>query len=653
MNRQFLIVGAIVSLGVIPLLSQGNLQQGGPAQGNAQGQRGANAAVAVQRPGSIRGVVLRDGTNEPLADVQITAGSTGTNPPTLLLAITDSGGHFILNNVPAGMRNVSAQLEGYWGPETNGNRPGNSSKTVLVTSDMITDITIPMTPSGIISGRVMDPRGILISDIQVGAFLIAYNEGVVTLQQRASRTTDDRGEYRLFKLPPGTYYVAAVPRQNGNRPALPDNPVQVAPIRTYYLNVPDPAASSPLTVQGGAELSGIDIRLTTAVIGKISGQVVNTIPPEESVTRGGARGNRGGRGNNQAPARGVAPNAARGGQANLPLNATVNLFLHDFYSPQDVGFGSQSAAMDSPNNGHFEFRNVVPGIYDLYASLPDIEGYGPQAPAGQATSPMAFGRTTIEVRGGDVDGVTVTVHHGVTLKGRLIVDGLPANAPDNVRITLQPADSSIRISEYGQVSRYQLTIAADGSFTIPAVPEAHYRVQVQVAGGAGNRGGNRGGRGANPDAADPPPPAGPPVKGNAYVADVLLGGASIYDKGLDIGLNAPAQLEVILKTDPGSVTGTLMAANQTPVQGTLVVLVPAPQHRQNMALYKIAASNAMGRFTMNGVAPGDYKLFAWESAPNGAYQNAEFIRKYEDRGVPITVLPNAPTDTQIPLIPKN
>ena len=188
-------------------------------------------------------------------------------------------------------------------------------------------------------------------------------------------------------------------------------------------------------------------------------------------------------------------------------------------------------------------------------------------------------------------------------------------------------------------------------FTIPAVPEAHYRVQVQVVGG-GNRGGR--GRGANPDAADTTaPPAGPPVKNNAYVADILLGVASIYDKGLDIGLNTPAQLEIILKTDPGSVTGILVAANQTPVQGTLVVLVPAPQHRQNMALYKIGGTNATGRFTINGVAPGDYKLFAWESAPNGAYQNADFIKKYETRGVPITVLPNAPTEAQVPLIPKN
>jgi hypothetical protein len=444
-----------------------------------------------------------------------------------------------------------------------------------------------------------------------------------------------------------------MPRQSFNRPLLPDNPIQVAPIRTYYLNVPDPASSSPVAVRPGEEISSVDIRLTTAVIGKISGQVVDTIPPEESVTRGGARGNRGGRGNNQAPARGVAPNAARGGPGNPPLSATINMFPHDRFASQDVGFGSQSALMDSPNNGHFEFQNVVPGLYDLYASLPDSQGYGPQAPAGQATNPMGFGRTTIEVRGGDVGGVTITVHHGVDLKGRLIVDGLPANAPDNVRISLQAADSSTRIAEYSQVSRLQPMIGADGSFTIPAVPEAHYRVQVQVIGpNNGARGGGRG-RGANADPADSAPPAGPPVKNNAYIADVLLGGASIYDRGLDIGLDAPAQLEISLKTNPGSVTGTVMAGNQIPPQGTAVVLVPAMQHRQNTALYKNAGTNAMGRFTMNGVVPGEYKLFAWESVPNGAYQNADFMKKYEERGVPVTVMPNAPTEIQIPLIPKN
>jgi hypothetical protein len=99
-----------------------------------------------------------------------------------------------------------------------------------------------------------------------------------------------------------------------------------------------------------------------------------------------------------------------------------------------------------------------------------------------------------------------------------------------------------------QVSRYQ-TIGADGSFTIPAVPEAHYRVQVQVAGGGGNRGGNRGGRGPIPTQRIA---ARRIREGNAYVADILLGGASIYDKG-SISVYAGA-FDIILKPDPGSVT---------------------------------------------------------------------------------------------------
>jgi hypothetical protein len=314
--------------------------------------------------------------------------------------------------------------------------------------------------------------------------------------------------------------------------------------------------------------------------------------------------------------------------------------------------------MDSPNNGHFEFKNILPGIYDLYASLPDSQGYGPAAPPGQAANPLGYGRTTVEVRGGDLDGVTITVHHGVDLHGRLTVDGIPASAPPNVRISLQPADSSSRLAEYNQVGQLQPAIGEDGTFTIPAVPEAHYRFQVQVT-GANNPGARAGGstgargRGAPPaDPAVPPPPEGPPVKANAYVADILMGGISVYDNGIDIGSSPPGQIEVILKTNPGSVMGTVIGATQNTVQGIMAVLVPASSRRQNSALYKMGFSNAMGRFTINGVPPGDYKLFAWESAPNGAVQNTDFIKKYEERGVSVMVMPGTMTEAQVSLIPK-
>ncbi|HZI50436.1 MAG TPA: carboxypeptidase-like regulatory domain-containing protein, partial [Terriglobia bacterium] len=60
--------------------------------------------------------------------------------------------------------------------------------------------------------------------------------------------------------------------------------------------------------------------------------------------------------------------------------------------------------------------------------------------------------------------------------------------------------------------------------------------------------------------------------------------------------------------------------------------VPEARRRSNRALYVSAISDASGRFTLRGVAPGDYKVFAWESIPAFAHVNAAFLAKHEDRG---------------------
>ena len=62
------------------------------------------------------------------------------------------------------------------------------------------------------------------------------------------------------------------------------------------------------------------------------------------------------------------------------------------------------------------------------------------------------------------------------------------------------------------------------------------------------------------------------------------------------------------------------------------MMVPAPQRRQNLAWYKTATSNAVGRFSISGLAPGEYKLFAWERSPETAYMDSAFLAKYEERG---------------------
>jgi hypothetical protein len=44
-----------------------------------------------------------------------------------------------------------------------------------------------------------------------------------------------------------------------------------------------------------------------------------------------------------------------------------------------------------------------------------------------------------------------------------------------------------------------------------------------------------------------------------------------------------------------------------------------------------------GKFQIHGVAPGEYKIFAWETVLLTAWQNAEFLSKYESQGSAVSV----------------
>jgi len=55
---------------------------------------------------------------------------------------------------------------------------------------------------------------------------------------------------------------------------------------------------------------------------------------------------------------------------------------------------------------------------------------------------------------------------------------------------------------------------------------------------------------------------------------------------------------------------------------------------------------------MNGVAPGSYKLFAWENIPQGAEQNEEFLSRYDALGIRVMVNAGTPiTNIQVLSIP--
>ena len=100
-----------------------------------------------------------------------------------------------------------------------------------------------------------------------------------------------------------------------------------------------------------------------------------------------------------------------------------------------------------------------------------------------------------------------------------------------------------------------------------------------------------------------------------------------------------------------SIRGTVRNAEGKPAPSATVVLVPPAVRRQNPWLFRTLRTNLNGEFSVNNVAPGDYKLFAWETVPNTAYMNAAFMEKYELRGRPVTLAPGGDSNFELTLIP--
>jgi hypothetical protein len=54
-------------------------------------------------------------------------------------------------------------------------------------------------------------------------------------------------------------------------------------------------------------------------------------------------------------------------------------------------------------------------------------------------------------------------------------------------------------------------------------------------------------------------------------------------------------------------------------------------------LYRVARPGDDGTFVLRNIPPGNYKLFAWDSVLSTAWMNADFIKTFESRGVPVKI----------------
>jgi hypothetical protein len=125
---------------------------------------------------------------------------------------------------------------------------------------------------------------------------------------------------------------------------------------------------------------------------------------------------------------------------------------------------------------------------------------------------------------------------------------------------------------------------------------------------------------------------------DAYIADIRQGSKSIYEDGtIVVGADQPQPVDIVLARPAAMVQGAVQDATGKPIGSALVVLIPDGRRRENPLFYKKVTASPEGHFTLQALAPGQYKIFAWENLPTGAERNAQFLARFEQFGRSVNV----------------
>ena len=224
----------------------------------------------LTKPGTIGGTVVNE-SGQPLSDATVIIRAFGSTT-IRRITTTDRHGDFQVNGLPPVVYLVSAALPAYTLPPRH---PDSTQATSYRVGDRMTLVLIK---GGVITGRVSTSSGEPVIGVRVRAQMVRDGNGQRTRYGATilERTTDDRGVYRIYGLPTGTYLVSAGGGDSylGSSAYLNDSPTY-SPSSTR-----DTAAE--INVRAGEETSGTDIRYRGEPGHTISGIATGPQGPDAS-----------------------------------------------------------------------------------------------------------------------------------------------------------------------------------------------------------------------------------------------------------------------------------------------------------------------------------------------------------------------------------
>ena len=644
---------------------------GAPDPGASAWERQAPAPGTQAAPsGAITGVV-RNEAGQPIA------GATVSINPSPARQMTDDRGRFAFVRLPAGTYRITVNALGYvdgqYGQASAFALPGTIA---LADGQWFDRADVTLSRTGGISGRVLDEHGEPVAGTYVRVLAQHHVAGSSRLFAGPATLTDDRGIYRIGRLPPARYLVvvpsvqSTVPvdhqwgdgRWSGRgfdgvsirrRDAIPvearlhetaadpanrvvlgsyaiapprsDGRPAVYPI-TFHPGGSVPTAAAMIDLGPSEERSGIDVVLRTVPAVRVSG-VASSLS--------GAAG---------------------------PLTGVVLRLMP--VGLEGLGTGSEAASTIIGADGRFTFLNVPAGHYVIDAgaktelsfhsrtgvSLPLAAGVvNPNSQSGDvaglaggryysraAVEPNRyFGRLPITVGPSDLV-VELPLHASVSLTGRLVFEGkgalallsFTAGAAGNAAaaaalsldtalvippITAEPADGDTSLG-VTETGIIQTTDPASASFTIAGLRHGAYVLRMH----------NRTDR--------------------ATIKSITVGGQDFTHRPIDTTALPPGPLGhevVVTMTDElPEIAGILRTTGATPLAAVIAFPVERDQWRRyglTPTRIKSMAIDPNGGFRLRGLPAGEYFVVAVDLSQVNAWNDAAFLERAAAVGARVTI----------------
>lgn len=602
MRSPHLTAFAVIVLAVSTAVAQQPPAPGGQTQGQGGGlgrggQRQGQPRDPQQPKGTatITGRVVAADTGRPVkrARVFVSGGGRGG-------ATTDDQGRYSISGLPAGNYTITASKSGFVDAVFGQRRPLQAGTPVqLADGQSAPGVDLRLTRGGVITGHVLDEDGEALPRALVTVQRYQYLRGERQLQPVGGDQTDDRGQFRVFGLPPGDYYVSAsaagleqllgrglqqlagamVLGGRGGRggPGAPfgapaeAEPTGYAP--TYFPGVVSAPDAGRVPVGPGQEVSGIDFQIQLVPLATVTGIVVGADEGTNVL---------------------MAPQDAAGG----PF----------------ARLGGQILAGRVQADGTFSIASVPPGRYVAIAR----SGGGGR---GGGTE-LRVGTQPVVVNGQNIDGITLALQPGITLSGNITVEssGTPAPADYSVFRVDAPDVNPLPFAGGGGRGGGPLggggRSEKNGTFTVPnLLPGPHY---IRVSGG--------GVQGAG--------------QASWTVKSVTVAGQDVSDAAIDIkpGQNID-NVSVVLTDRTTELSGTVRNGRNEGVAGLTVVVFSAeaqywrPQSRRINA----ARTDQSGTYRVRNLPPGDYLMVAVDDVEQGEWFDPAYLEKVRQDATRVSI----------------